>query len=106
MAYRADPPEFKDNYLQYQVAGLHLNPDESIFRGYYDLLIDSSAARCLYRFKNTPINASISVTSQDGTKQTAITTLSERNNWIHLSASNFTFSNPTIKIKLSQSKKK
>jgi hypothetical protein len=106
MAYYGDPPTFKGGYLQYQVAGLHLNPDESVFRGHYDLLIDSTAARCLYKFNKAPISATISVTSTDGTKQTAITTLNERSNWIHLSASNFTFSNPTIKIKLTQKKKK
>ena len=106
MAYYGDPPRFENGFLQYQVAGLHLNPDGSIFRGHYDLLIDSAAARCLYRFTKAPISAIISVTSSEGIKQTAITTLNERKNWIYLSASNFTFSNPTIKIKLNQKKKR
>jgi hypothetical protein len=49
----------------------------------------------------------VSITSADGEqKSIATTSLNERNGWIQLSAVGFTFSSPTIKVKLTQEKSK
>jgi hypothetical protein len=49
------------------------------------------------------VSATISITSGDGSVQNVATTLlSEKNGWMKLSAKNFTFSVPTIRIKLTQ----
>ena len=102
MIFNDGPPEFKDNSFNYQVGGLHLNPDGSIFRGSYDLSINSEVARCLYRFSEAPISAEISVVSNSGERQITSTLISESNGWINLGVYNFTFSNPSIRIKLIQ----
>ena len=74
-----------------------------LFRsGNYDLVMRSDVARCLYKFSNAPINATIEITSEDGNQQVAATALSERDGWIHLNANGFTFSSPIIRVKLSQ----
>ncbi|MFM8960937.1 MAG: hypothetical protein ACKOGQ_00005, partial [Actinomycetota bacterium] len=74
-------------------------------RGTYDLALRSEFARCLYGFTDAPIRANVSITSSDGSSQN-IATESLRTNadksWIYLSASGFTFSSPTIKVKLLQ----
>jgi len=106
MVFEGSPPQFKSGFLQYKVGGLHNNPDGTAFKGAYDLVIDSVAARCLYKFSKAPISAVISVVSSNGENQVATTTVTEKNNWLHLAAYNFSFSSPTIKIKLKQKKAK
>ena len=102
--YVAEPPVFnkEDQTLDYKVTSPHFLPDGSVFKGNYNLVINSDFARCLYRFTNAPVSATISILSADGSQQVAVTTLTERNGWIRLSASNFTFSAPVIKVKLTQ----
>lgn len=101
--YSGNPPVFKDSQLNYKVAALHFNPDGiTPFLGSYDLVINSSAARCLYGFSSAPVQASISVVSASGENQIATTTVNESDGWLKLSAKGFTFSTPSINVKLSQ----
>ena len=98
------PPTYNafDGTLDYKVLAPHALPDGSIFKGTYDLIISSTLARCLYNFTSAPIRATVSIVSDSGVAQVATTTISEGNGFIHLAANGFTFSNPTIKVKLSQ----
>jgi hypothetical protein len=64
----------------------------------------SDIARCIYGFSNAPIKAEISITSDEGEKKVATTIVNEKNGWLYLSAKGFTFSSPTINVKLSQEK--
>jgi hypothetical protein len=101
--YSGNPPAFKDSELNYKVAALHFNPDGiTPFLGTYDLVLDSTAARCLYGYSSAPIQASLSILSSNGENQVATTTLTENNGWLKLSAKGFTFSDPTIKVKFTQ----
>ena len=104
--YLDGPPSFDqaNQELTYKVASTHYLSDGSINKGTYDLVIDSKVARCIYRFSNAPINAKIEITSADGQNQVAVTNLTERDGWIHLAARGFTYSNPTLKVKLTQEK--
>lgn len=102
--YSGNPPTFKGSELNYKVAALHFNPDGvTPFLGTYDLVLDSAAARCLYGYSSAPIQASLSILSSNGENQVATTTLTENNGWLKLSAKGFTFSDPTIKVKFTQS---
>jgi hypothetical protein len=94
--------------LTYKVAGAHhLADGVTLFKGSYDLVLRTEFARCLYGFSNAPISAKVSVVSTDGSTQD-IATESLREDaarqWLYLSAKNFTFSAPTIKVKLIQDK--
>ena len=86
------------------MASAHLLPNGEVFQGTYKLLIQSALARCLYGFTSAPISASISIINSDGTSTIATTALSERNGYISLAAQGFTFSNPTLRVKLTQKK--
>jgi len=104
--YDPGPPSFENGTLNYRVGGAHhLEDGTTEFRGTYDLALRSEFARCLYGFTDAPIRANVSITSSDGSTQN-IATESLRTNadrsWIYLSASGFTFSSPTIKVKLLQ----
>ncbi len=100
----AMPPDFNrvDQSLDYKVSSPHFLPDGSVFKGTYNLVMRSDYARCLYGFTSAPISASVSILSADGTSQVATTVLGERDGWLYLSANNFTFSSPTVKVKLTQ----
>jgi hypothetical protein len=101
--YDGNVPSFNGGELQYKVAGMHYRPDgKSLSQGTYDMVMRSDTARCLYGFSEAPIKASISVLSNEGSAQVATTSSGERDGWLYLSAKNFTFSTPTIKVKLSQ----
>ena len=103
MVYLGNVPEFKDGFLNYKVAGMHFQTDGiTPVTGTYDLLIRSDAARCLYGFSNAPVYASISIAGASGVQEIATTVVNESDGWMHLSAKGFTFSDKTIKIKLSQ----
>jgi hypothetical protein len=86
------------------VSSPHFLPDGSVFKGKYNLVMRSDYARCLYGFTSAPVSASISILSADGSAQVATTVLGERDGWLYLSANNFTFSSPTLKVKLTQAK--
>jgi hypothetical protein len=102
--YSAGPPKFNksEGTLNYQVAAPHYATDKTEFKGTYDLVIRSDVARCIYGFSKAPINATISITSTDGTPQIATTVIGEKDGWVYLRAKNFGFSSPVITAKLSQ----
>jgi hypothetical protein len=105
--YLDGPPTFDaaKSSLDYKVAATHFEPDgKTIFKGSYELLMSSSVARCIYSFTSAPVNASVSVTSENGEPNVATTVVREKDNWLTLAAYNFTFSAPTVSVKLTQDK--
>jgi hypothetical protein len=102
--YSAGPPVFNksEGTLNYQVAAPHFGTTGDEFKGSYDLVMRSDVARCVYGFSKAPINATLSITSTDGTPQIATTVIGERNGWLYLQAKNFEFSAPVITAKLTQ----
>ena len=104
MVYDPSPPSYVDDSLTYKVAGAHVGYDQQeVFKGTYDLAIRSEAVRCLYNFTSAPLKVTVSVTASDGTSQNVATeAVQEKDGWLTLRARNFTFSSPTIRLKLSQ----
>ena len=102
--YVGAPPTFNkaEGTLDYKVSSPHFLPDGTEFKGMYNLIIKSDVARCIYGFTSAPVSATISIVSADGTNQVATTLFGERNGWMYLKANNFTFSAPTLKVKLTQ----
>jgi hypothetical protein len=102
MMYSGEAPNFEKGFLSYRVAGLHKAPSDEIWRGSYDLVMRSESARCLYKFTKAPVSASIQVVNAGGENQVSTTSLNEKNGWLRFGAYNFTFSSPTIRVKLTQ----
>ncbi len=100
--YSDGPPDFNGAFLEYRVASPHLAADGQVFKGTYNLVMKSSVARCFYGFSSAPIYAVIEVISESNAESLATTTVEEKSGWLSLSASNFTFSSPTLRVKLSQ----
>jgi hypothetical protein len=102
--YNGETPTFENGMLTYKVAGLHYMPDgKTLSEGTYDLVMRSDVARCLYGFSKAPISATVSVIGSNGETKTAVTTVNETGDgWLKLTAYGFTFSSPTIQVKLTQ----
>jgi hypothetical protein len=98
--YVGRPPVFDGTSLTYKVGAMHYTADGEIFKGVYDLFMPEETAKCLYGFSDAPISATVSVTSEAGENSVATSVLHKGDGWIHLNAAGFTFSNPTIKVKL------
>lgn len=104
MMYSGGPPSFNksEGVLEYKVGSPHYKANGDVFQGTYDLQVRSDVARCLYGFSSAPVKASLTVTSESGAENVASTTVTENNGWLRMAAYGFTFSNPTIKVKLTQ----
>ena len=104
MIYSGGPPSFNsgEGTLDYKVGSPHYKSNGEVFQGTYDLQVRSDVARCLYGFSAAPVKASLTVTSESGAENVASTTVTEKDGWLRMAAYGFTFSNPTIKVKLTQ----
>jgi hypothetical protein len=102
--YLPGPPVFDKatQSLDYKVLAPHFTKDGSVFQGSYDLMINTKVAKCIYGFGNTPIKATISVSSADGSAQVATTLFSQDDKYLKLAAYGFTFSDPTLRVVLKQ----
>lgn len=105
LTYSSGPPAYnpQTGTLDYKVASPHYQSDGKVAIGTYDLAIKSDVARCIYGFSSAPISASISILNDSGEQKLATTVVNEKNGWLYMSAKGFTFSSPTIRVKLSQS---
>ena len=104
VVYSDGPPKFDkaEQSLNYTVGASHLDSKGELLKGYYQLNLRSDVARCLYGFGSAPIQAKIEVSSSDGAPSVATTVISEKDGWLKMTAAGFTFSTPSIKVKLSQ----
>jgi hypothetical protein len=101
--YIDGPPVFQDGMLDYKVASTHLEADgTTVFKGSYELIMSSTVARCIYKFTSAPISATVSITSENGAASAATTIVNEKKGWLTLAAYGFTFSSPTVRVKLTQ----
>lgn len=103
--YGEGPPAFNlsTRSLDYKVSSPHYERDGTTeFKGRYNLMIRSDVARCIYGFKNAPIKTLIQVLDEKGSPATAVTNMSEKNGWLRLDASGFTFSAPTIRVTMTE----
>jgi hypothetical protein len=102
MVYQGEPPQWNSDTdsLDYKVAAPHFKPSGELLLGQYVLQIDEAIARCIYGFMNSQLVATISILSPDGTSRVATSTFSRRDNWLVFNVSGYTYSSPTIQVKL------
>jgi hypothetical protein len=101
-AYTSGPPTFNESEgaLEYRIAAPHLAKDGSEFKGMYSLQIDSNVARCMFGTIGTAVKATVSVLNKEGKNTVSTTTVNESNGMFKFLAAGFTFSSPTIRVKL------
>jgi hypothetical protein len=64
----------------------------------------SDTARCLYGFTAAPIQATVTIVSGNSATLVGTTTVSEKDGWLKLAAYGFTFSEKTLRVKITQSR--
>jgi hypothetical protein len=104
-AYDAAAPTYDSTSgtLDYHVAAPHFKADGVIPNvGSYGLTMAASLLQCMYGISSVPSEASIAITDSDGKQTIQTVALGQQNGWVHLNANNFSFSSPTLKIKLNQ----
>ena len=104
LVYNAGPPDFDKatQNLNYKVLSPHYTSTGDVAKGTYDLILSSKVARCIYGFTSAPVQANLTILSEDGSPQVATQVINEKNGWLTLSAAGFTYSSPTIQVKLTQ----
>jgi hypothetical protein len=104
MVYNAGPPTYNSETgsLDYRVLSPHYDDKGGENIGTYDLLLNSKVARCIYGFSDAPVKAEIEILGSDGTNKVATTVIGEKNGMLFMSANGFTYSEPTVRIKLTQ----
>jgi len=105
-AYDATAPTYNksDGTLDYHVAAPHFDPSGKIGNtGTYSLAMKADLIQCLYGVSKLPSSASIAITNSNGSESIQTVSLSQRGGWVFLNADNFSYSSPTLKIKLNQS---
>jgi hypothetical protein len=104
LVYSAGPPTYNkaEGTLDYKLLSPHFTADGEEAIGTYDLALRSDVARCIYGFSKAPIQAVVSIVGDEGENKVATTLIREKDGWLTLSANGFTFSSPTIRVKLSQ----
>jgi len=102
--YLSEPPVFDEatQSLNYKVASPHFDKNGKENLGTYDLIINSTLARCIYKYTSAPVQASVSIINASGEQKVATSTLTEKSGWLRLSVKGFTFSSPTVRVKLTQ----
>jgi hypothetical protein len=69
--------------------------------GTYDLVLNGEFARCLFGIgEKVPVSATVSIVSNDTESKVQTTFFKDDGEWIRFGAYGFTFSAPTLKIKL------
>jgi len=87
--------------LNYRVASPHLASDGTDNLGAYGFSMRADLIKCYYGLSTLPTSASVSITYGTGSEPKISTVdLKVTRDWVYLNASNFTYSSPTLKVKL------
>ena len=104
--YNPDAPSWnaKAQSLSFDVASSHSDVNGQENRGFYNLLVTEKVAKCLWGKNISKASASISVTSANGSTQTATTSFRVKHGWARFEASGYHYSAPKIVAKLKGAK--
>ena len=87
--------------LNYRVGAPHLASDGTENSGTYGFSMRADLIKCYYGLSSLPTSASVSITyGASSEPKVSTVVLKVTHDWVYLNASNFTFSSPTLKVKL------
>ena len=102
--YEPGSPQWSESEgaLLYRVAAPHYKEDgKTTNTGRYAFAMREDLIKCVYGLTTLPSYASMEITYDDtGKSSVASVSLGTRNGWVHLASNNFTYSAPTLKVKL------
>jgi hypothetical protein len=103
-AYVSGPPTYNEQAqsLDYSVAAPHFAKDGSVFKGYYSIQLDANTARCMFGLQGKDLKATLSILNEKGESNIITSIAREDKGWFNFSVAGFTFSSPTIRLKLEE----
>lgn len=103
-AYVSGPPTYNEQYqsLDYSVAAPHFAKDGSVFKGHYSIQLNANTARCMFGVQGTNLKATLSVLNDKGESSVITSVAKEEKGWFNFIVAGFTFSSPTIRLKLEE----
>lgn len=106
LTYASELPVFdaRVGTLNYQVASPHYMPTGKEFTGLYSMVLDQKYSRCIWKLGEGSISATVSVLSETGQAKIATSSVKMDDNFVRFQATGFTFSKPTLQVKLTQVK--
>lgn len=104
--YSPDAPAWNRSAqsLSFEVASPHSSVDGKANSGFYSLLVAEKVAKCLWGKNINKGSATLTVTSNNGEPQTAVTSFGVSKGWAKFNASGFHYSAPKITVKLKGTK--
>jgi len=90
--------------LIYRVASPHFLPAGQEFTGIYAMVLNREYANCIWSLSGAAISASVEVLSEDGKPKIATASAKFNETTVNFVATGFTFSSPTLRVKLVQDK--
>ena len=90
--------------LVYRVASPHFMPAGQEFIGIYAMVLNREYANCIWKLSGAAISASVEVLSEDGKPKVATASAKFNEKTVNFLATGFTFSSPTLRVKLVQDK--
>jgi hypothetical protein len=79
-------------------------PSGSEFNGLYAMVLNQKYAKCIWKLGEGSISATVSVLSESGQAKIATSSVKMDNDFVRFQATGFTFSKPTLQVKLTQVK--
>lgn len=106
LTYASELPVFDAQVgtLNYQVASPHYMPSGSEFNGLYAMVLNQKYAKCIWKLGEGSISATVSVLSESGQAKIATSSVKMDDDFVRFQATGFTFSKPTLQVKLTQVK--
>ncbi len=103
-AYVSGPPTFNEQTqsLDYSVAAPHFAKDGSVFKGHYSIQLNANTARCMFGLQGTNLKATLSILNDKGESNVITSVANEDKGWFKFTVAGFTFSTPTIRLKLEE----
>lgn len=103
--YHINPPRWDkaDSSLSVKIANTHLKADSQLQRGFFSIKLKLSSAACMWGIDRNNVAASVEILSENGVVQNVAASsikIDEEADQVSINLSGFTFSSPTIKIKL------
>jgi hypothetical protein len=92
-----------------KIANTHLTADSQLQRGFFSIQLRLSSAACMWGIDRKSVTASVEIISEGGEVQSVASSsikIDEAADQVSINLSGFTFSSPTIKIRLAESKSK
>jgi len=103
-AYVSGPPTFNEatQSLDYSVSAPHYAKDGSVFKGHYSIQLNANTARCMFGLQGTNLKATLSILNDKGENNIITSVANEDKGWFRFTVAGFTFSTPTIRLKLEE----